>query len=301
MWRRLNRILFVFLSSLLLSHVSQAADEALLPVKDDRGAVIQLQKAPKRVLTLLPSLTEAVCVLGACDRLVGVDRWSNWPAAVQALPRVGGLDDANIEAIVALKPDLVLASSSSRLAQRLRALRVPVAEFEAQTLDDVPRVLKAVAMLLGRPNAADPVWADVQVQLKQAQVQVPPSVRGTRVYFEVATAPYAAGESSFIGQLLTMLGAGNVVSKQLGPFPKLNPEFVVRSDPDLIILSDHDVKALAQRPGWAGMRALRQQKVCGLKSTDYDLLARPGPRLGQAASVLVRCLRLMAEPAGGHA
>lgn len=291
---------WLLFTALWLSQTAMAADASQLSVKDDRGTWIQLQQAPKRVLTLLPSLTEAVCVLGACDRLVGVDRWSNWPASVQALPKVGGLDDANVEAIVALKPDLVLASSSSRLAQRLRSLRVPVAEFEAQTLDDVPRVLKAVAILLGRPQAADPVWADVQTQLKQAQAQVPSAAKGTRVYFEVATAPYAAGESSFIGQLWAMLGGANVVSKQLGPFPKLNPEFVVRSDPDLIILAAHDVNGLSKRPGWSGMRAIRQQKVCGLKPTDYDLLARPGPRLGQAAAVLVRCMRLMSEPAGAR-
>lgn len=270
---------------------AMAGPSEMRAVRDDRGATVQLQQPPKRVLTLLPSLTEAVCVLGACDRLVGVDRWSNWPASIQNLPRVGGLDDANIEAIVALRPDLVLASSSSRLAQRLRALKVQVAEFEAQTLNDVPRVLRAVAILLGRPQAADPVWQNVRAQLREAQSQVPDSVKGTRVYFEVATAPYAASESSFIGQLWSLLGGRNVVPAELGPFPKLNPEFVVRSNPDLIILPDHDVAGLVRRPGWAALTAIRQGQVCGLPSADYDLLARPGPRLGQAAGVLLKCLQ----------
>lgn len=278
-----------------MAAVPSAAADPIAPVRDDRGAIVRLSQAPKRVLTLLPSLTEAVCVLGACDRLVGVDRWSNWPATVQKLPKVGGLDDANVEAIVALRPDLVLASPSSRLAQRLRGLGLQVAEFEAQTLSDVPRVLRSVAILLGRPRAAESVWYGVQVQLREAQSQVPSVVKGTRLYFEVATTPYAAGEASFIGQLWSMLGGRNVVPAELGPFPKLNPEFVVRADPDLIILPDHDAAGLKRRPGWAAMSALQRGHVCGLTPPDYDLLARPGPRMGQAAGVLLRCLKQQAQ------
>lgn len=289
-----RRVLGFVCGAVLAGMVQAQAVPPLAVVRDDRGAVVQLAQPPKRVLTLLPSLTEAVCVLDACNRLVGVDRWSNWPESVQRLPRVGGLDDANVEAIVALKPDLVLASASSRLAQRLRALGVPAAEFEAQTLSDVPRVLKAVATLLGQPAKADQVWGDVLQTLRQVQAQVPAAARGTRVYFEVATTPYAAGESSFIGQMWAMLGGRNVVPAALGPFPKLNPEFVVRADPDLIILSSHDAAGLSQRPGWAGLTAIRQGRVCGLPPADYDLMARPGPRVGQAAQVLLRCLKQQA-------
>lgn len=161
--------------------LSQALTQAAaLSVQDDRGAKVSLAKPPQRVVSLLPSLTESVCVLGGCARLVGVDRWSNWPESVRALPRVGGLDDANLEAIVALRPDLVLASPSSRLAARLRSMRVPVAEFEAQTLEDVPRVMKAVATLLGQPEQADGVWLRIQSELKQAQQAVPVGAQGVR-------------------------------------------------------------------------------------------------------------------------
>lgn len=260
-------------------------------VKDDRGTVVQMAKAPVRVVSLLPSLTEAVCALKACDKLVGVDRWSNWPQSIQGLPKVGGLDDANLELIVALKPDLVLASAASRLSSRLRALGIPVAEFEAQTLEDVPRVLNGIGTLLGREQDAAQAWSQIQAEMATAKMRVPKQAQGVRVYFEVASAPYAAGESSFIGQLWATLGGRNIVTSNLGPFPKLNPEFVVKADPDLIILAQQDAAKLAQRPGWAGMRAIRQGQICALPAQDYDLLARPGPRLGQAAEVLARCLQ----------
>ena len=86
--------------------------------------------APQRIVSLLPSLTESVCELGACSRLVGVDRYSNWPTSVQQLPRVGGGIDPNIEAIVALKPDLVLMAESTRAAERLQALGLKVLMLE---------------------------------------------------------------------------------------------------------------------------------------------------------------------------
>lgn len=260
-------------------------------LKDDRGATVTLQQSPARVVSLLPSLTEAVCALNACERLVGVDRWSNWPQSIQGLPKVGGLDDANLELIVALKPDLVLASAASRLSSRLRALGIPVAEFEAQTLEDVPRVLNGIGTLLGREQDAAQAWSQIQADMAAAKMRVPKQAQGVRVYFEVASAPYAAGESSFIGQLWATLGGRNIVTSNLGPFPKLNPEFVVKADPDLIILAQQDAAKLAQRPGWAGMRAIRQGQICALPAQDYDLLARPGARLGQAAEVLARCLQ----------
>ena len=257
---------------------------------DDRGSTVRLAQPAKRVVSLLPSLTEAVCTLGACDRMVAVDRWSDWPVSVQRLPKVGSLDDINLEAIVALKPDLVLVAPSSRVAERLRGLGLVVAELDAQNLPEVQRVLMRVGALLGRSDAARKAWDAIAQQLKQARAQVPVRAQGVRVYFEVSTTPYAAGEASFIGQLLLQLGVANVVPKTMGPFPKLNPEFVVRADPDLIMLDEQSALGLARRPGWGRMNAVRLGRICAFSSADYNVLVRPGPRLGEAALLLAQCL-----------
>ncbi|WP_422838926.1 ABC transporter substrate-binding protein [Aquabacterium sp.] len=266
------------------------AAHASITVEDDRGARVLLSAPPKRIVSLLPSLTETVCVLGACGRLVATDRWSNWPASVATLPKLGGLDDANLELLVAQKPDLVLLSPSNRLATRLRSLGLTVAELDAEDLLQVQRMLRKVAALLGTPQLADQHWQAMDDEIRAAQAMVPASMRGTRVYFEVSSALYAAGESSYIGQLLTRLGAVNIVGAGLGPFPKLNPEFVVRAQPDLIMLSAREAGSLAGRPGWSSMKALRGGRVCAMPPADYDVLSRPGPRLGAAAKVLARCL-----------
>ena len=169
--------------------------------------------AAPRIVTLSPSLTEAVCALGHCAELVGTDRHSTWPEAdVARLPRVGGLQDAHVESIVALRPDLVLLGPRSRAADRLRDLGLSVQVFDARTHADLRRMLLALGDAL----------QDVAPQ---------------------ATALLAT-----------------------------------------------------ERPGWAHVSAVRQRRVCALDVQRMDLLSRPGPRLGEAAHMLVDCLLTLPQP-----
>jgi len=273
------------------------ARAAPVAVRDDRGVELRLTAPPRRIVTMLPSLTETVWVLGAGARLVGVDRYSNWPAAVAQLPHLGGLDDAQIEAIAALRPDVILASTSSRAMDRLQALGFAVVRLKSETHADVRRTLAVVAALLGTPERGQQVWAGIERQLDAAAARVPPALRGQSVYFEIGGGPYAAGTSSFIGQTLARLGLVNIVPAALGPFPKLNPEFVVRARPDLIIGLRRDMSTLAERPGWGALAAVRERRLCGFDSDDYDMLVRSGPRLGEAAVLLADCLGRLAAPA----
>jgi len=258
-------------------------------VVDDRGATISLPAPPRRIVSLLPSLTESVCALGACARLVGVDRYSNWPASVRGLPQTGGGIDPNVEAIVALKPDVVLLAGSSRGLERLEALGLKVVVLEPKTQADVRRVLDKLGTLLGVPDALH-VWRAIDASVSAAAQSLPPGVRATRVYFEVNNGPYAAGESSFMGETLARLGARNIVPAALGPFPKLNPEFVVRANPDVVMVSVRTAPGLEQRPGWAGIRAVREGRICRFTPEQSDVLVRPGPRMGEAAQLMAQCL-----------
>jgi iron complex transport system substrate-binding protein len=258
-------------------------------VTDDRGVVVRLAAPPQRIVSLLPSLTETVCELGRCDRLVGVDRYSNYPASVQRLPTVGGGLDPNVEAIVVLRPDVVLMATSSRVAERLKTLGIAVVALEPKTHADVQRVLLTVGQLLGVSDAQK-VWRAIDAGVSAAAQSVPASARGMRVYFEVNQGPYAAGESSFIGETLTRLGAKNIVPTALGAFPKLNPEYIVRANPDLIMVGQRSAEGLAQRPGWSGMRALREQRLCVFPVEEANVLVRPGPRMAEAARIMARCL-----------
>ena len=261
-----------------------------ITVRDDRAVALTFAASPQRIVSLLPSLTESVCALGGCARLVGTDRYSNWPAAVAGLPKLGGLEDANLERIVALQPEVVLVAPSSRVIERLQSLGVQVLVLESKTHADVQRSLGVLAQLLGTPDAAALVWAAVAREVAAAAARVPPSLRGQRVYFEVDATPYAAGASSFIGETLAQLHMANAVPAALGPFPQLNPEFVVRAQPDVVMAGQRDLADMPRRPGWNRLTALRDGRTCGFAAAHYDVLVRPGPRLGEAASLLADCL-----------
>ncbi len=270
--------------------VGAAAAQSPVTVTDDRGQQLTLSRPPQRIVSLLPSLTETVCALGACARLVGVDRYANWPASVQALPRLGGLEDTQVERLVALKPDLVLTAVSSRAVDRLQALGVPVLALEPQHWAGTQRTILTLAQALGDASAGPTLVARIEARVAAAAARVPAGLRGQTVYFEVASSPYAAGEVSFLGELLARLGLANSVPAALGPFPKLNPEFVIRAQPAVVMASAAALAEMPGRPGWNTLRALQKGQVCGFGAVAMDALVRPGPRLGEAAEAVADCL-----------
>ena len=294
---------------LLMAGLAQAqaptqASTPAIQVTDDRGRTVTRPRPPQRIVSLLPSLTETICALDQCHRVVGVDRYSNWPEAITRLPQVGGGLDPNIEAIVALRPDVVVMATSSRASARLESLGVAVVALEPKTHADVQRVMGKIGQLLAVPDAQR-VWRHIDAAVEAAAQSVPPAARGARVYFEVNRGPYGAGTTSFIGETLTRLGARNILPAALGPFPKLNPEFVVRADPDLIMVGARSVEGLAERPGWGSLRALREQRLCVFSPEESDVLVRPGPRMAEGARLMAGCLAskgapVAAAPAAGR-
>ena len=269
-------------------------------VQGDGLQKVEIAKEPQRIVSLLPSLTETVCALGACPRLVGLDRYSNWPESLQSLPRVGGGLDPNIESIVALKPDLVLAAGSTRGVERLEALGLKVLRLEPRTHADVQRVLRTVAEALFLPEAdSQRVWREMQAGVQAAVQSLSPQARQQKVYFEVSPAPYGASASSFIGETLTRMGVGNILPASLGPFPQVNPEFVVRAQPDVIMAGDSSRSSMVQRPGWAALRAIQAQRICVFKPGEADMLVRAGPRMAEGARLMADCLNRAAVASQG--
>ena len=266
-------------------------------VQDDQHNKVEIAKPPQRIVSLLPSLTETVCALGQCARLVGVDRYSNWPDSVKALPRMGGGIDPNIESIVAQKPDLVLLAGSTRGVERLQALGIMVLRLEPRTHADVQRVLRTVADVLGLPQAeGERVWREIDAGVQAAVQSLSMQARRQRVYFEVSPAPYGASEASFIGETLLRMGVGNILPASLGPFPQINPEFVVRAQPDVIMAGDSSRASMLQRPGWPQMRAVREGRLCVFTPGQADMLVRAGPRMAEGARLMAQCLN---RAAGG--
>jgi iron complex transport system substrate-binding protein len=257
---------------------------------------LRLDAPPERIVSLLPSLTESVCELGECARLVATDRYSNWPESVRALPKAGGLEDVQVEQIVRAQPDIVLLVHAPRVLDRLQALGITTFEFDAQSYADIARNISTLGLMLGIPERA----RSLNAQIEQSVTTVAAATRGRLagraplVYYEVDNGPYGAGPESFIGEELTRLGVRNVLTPELGPFPKLNPEYVVRANPDVILISPTEASNLAGRPGWSQIRAVREHRICSFPPEVRDAIVRPGPRIATGLQALADCLIRMA-------
>lgn len=275
-------------------------------VVDDRGRDMALPAQVVRLVSLSPTLTESVCVLGACDRLVGVDRFSNWPESVTKLPHLGSLGSFNVEAVAALRPDLVLMAGDGPLVKQLERLGVPVLVLSPQRHADVANTLARLARVLGLPPArAQQVWENIRRELHDLAESLPTRDRGLRIWVEIDPAPWLAGPDSFLGETLALLGLANVVPAGSAPFVPMSREWALQADPQLFVISDpqrQGLAALRARPGWSRLPALREGRVCLFDGPDLDALVRPGPRLAEGARLLRDCvLRVQGAPASGQA
>jgi iron complex transport system substrate-binding protein len=285
-----------FALGLTLCAGSYAAQPAGVILHDDLQREVAFAHHPRRIISLLPSLTETVCVLGACDRLVATDRFSDWPAQVRALPKAGGLDDAEVEVMARLQPDLVLISQSQRISDRLRELGIESFALKTESYADIGHSVRIIGDILGLSDRATLLnqSIDAAVQKLANEAAVRRHGAGPTVYFEVDRAPYAAGQASYIGELLALLGARNIVTADLGPFPQLNPEYVVRHDPDVIFVSPTEGAHLAERPGWDRIRAVKEHRLCYLTPAVRDTIVRPGPRISEGMRAIADCLARVA-------
>jgi len=265
-------------------------------LRDDLNREVTLPRHPQRIVTLLPPFTETVCALGACDRLAATDRFSNWPAQVNSLPKVGGVNDAEVELIVRLKPELVLLGRSQRIGERLRELGIASFVLNTETYADIGHDVTVIGEILGLDARAAQLNDSIEREVREVGEQARKGRRGQgpTVYFEVDRAPYAAGASSFIGELLALLGTRNIVTPDLGPFPQLNPEYVVRHDPDVIFISAAEAPSLAERPGWEQIRAVKEHRLCSFPPQVRDTIVRGGPRIADGMRAIADCLARVA-------
>lgn len=261
-------------------------------VVDDLGREVALAAPPTAVVSLLPSHSETLCAIGACDLIVGTDRHTN-VAELGDLPRLGDPYAPDVEAIVALEPDLVLVDEYSGLHQTLEDLGLTVYAGSPQTVEETYVYFETIGTLLGHEAEAEELVARLQAEVAEVTAALEGAERPT-VFIEIDPTPFTAGPGSYIHELLIAAGGENVVPESLGQFPQVDPEFVVAADPQVILLLDApfgvtgaDVRA---RPGWDGIAAVKNDAVIELTDHSTDALSRAGPRLAEAVRILAGLL-----------
>jgi iron complex transport system substrate-binding protein len=261
-----------------------------LTLKDDLGRSVKLMTQPKRIVSMMPSHTETVFAVGAGASLVGIDEYSNFPKPeTDKLPKTGNGFVPNLEAIAALKPDLVLTdeSSGSKLVQNLEKLGITVYAGVAQTYNDVFEKISVIGKITNHEKNALNLITNMRSELNAIQASVSKLPR-VSVYFEVDPTPYAAGSSSFIGALIDKAGGNNIVPAKLGSFPQISPELVIQSNPEVILGAD--LADLLKRPAWDTIKAVKNKRVINFSGEINDVISRPGPRLPVALKALAKAL-----------
>jgi len=250
------------------------------------------------VVSLTPSTTEMVAAIGARDRLVGVDRYSVYPAQVKALPKVGDFVHPSFEAIVTLQPDLViLAAVQARLTSKLQRAGIRTLTLAVHTIEDVRAGLRKVGAALGRGDQAEAairkLGADMaSIHAKIAKRGGPKPRVAIIIGRQVGTlrTMVAAGPGSFMDELIGQLGATNALASSPVRYPKISVEQIMRSKPDIILDAVRSNEAAAAKSDWAALNqvpAVKNGRVYPL--TDQIFMA-PGPRVGQALRMLAHVL-----------
>lgn len=238
----------------------------------------------RRVVTLAPALAEMVLALGARDRLVGVTRFDDDPR-VAALPRIGGYNDPQPEAVLALNPDLVVAEPAPQNhgpVDAIARLGIPVETFPLATVADIEQAIEGIAALLGVPKRGRELTAGLEQARQAARAKAPRP--GPRALLVFGLQPLVvAGARSFAGELLADAGGRNAAGDSDKPFFRLDAEAAVHGAPDVIVLCGVEAP-----PGRAPLPGLDKTRVATLRST---ALLHPGPRLAEALADLATALR----------
>ena len=265
-----------------------------LTVRDDAGRSVTVRSRPQKIVSLAPSNTEIVYALGLGDRVVGVDRFSNYPPEAAAKPKIGSYSAANLEEVIAREPDLVLAAGITRpdviAALEGRGLAVIVL-----APSDLPGVLASIA-LVGQvadvgANAAT-LRGDLEARIAAVAQRVQGATTKPRTFVELdPTQFFSVGPKSFVDDLIARAGGVNIAADSGTPFPQLSQEQIIAKDPEVILLGDGSQgvtpESVKSRAGWAGVSAVKSGRIIVL---DEDVFLRPGPRSVDALEALLRYL-----------
>lgn len=271
-----RKLYFVLLLTLFFTALASAAP---IRVRDARGKVIALPGPPQRILSIAPSNTEILFALGLGPKVVGVTDFCDYPAQARQKLKVGGII-LNMEQIVALKPDLVVAKYDFQKANvaRLEALHLRVFAVDPKTVQDTLGAVLSVGQVTGTLPRAKRIVGRMQKELNQARRIVSRDPRKPRVLAVVSRKPLiVVGPHTFMDDALRLAGAVNVASDAKQPYPQFSLEAAVARKPDVMLLSYGQPQEFYNDPVWRTTPAVQHRKVYA--PPFMAILERPGPRL----------------------
>ncbi len=271
-----------------------ASPAAALSLIDDAGRQVVLKASPKRIVSLAPSNTEIIYAIGDGDLLVGDTDYCDYPPEAKDKTKVGGFSKIDLERVVGLEPDLVLATDIhvKAIVPELEKRGITVVVIAPQSVDKILDKIALLGRLTGATPAAEKLVALLQARLDKVAVKTAQARSKPRVFYEVSKDLYTAGPGSFIDDLITRAGGINIASDAHGTYPQLTLESLVQKDPEVILLGDHPVGGtpdqVRARPGWSNISAVKSGRIVPI--VDANLVNRAGPRAVDGLEEIARDL-----------
>lgn len=265
---------------------------------DSLGRAIALEAPPQRIVSLAPSNTEILFAVGAGSQVVGRDEFSDYPPEAASIASIGGsFGEYNVEAILALEPDLVLAAEINppELVQQLEGLGLTVYYLgNPTTLEEMYTNLETVASLTG--HDVTELVDSFKARVAAVDEKIAPLSSRISVFYEIdatdPTKPWTYGPGTFGDLLIARAGGYNIGNIASDPYPQLSLEQVVAANPAVIVLGDSmwgvTADSVKARPGWEAIEAVKSNSIFPF---DDNLVSRPGPRLVDGLEQLAKLLR----------
>ncbi|KMK97367.1 ABC transporter substrate-binding protein [Rossellomorea marisflavi] len=264
-------------------------------VEDALGDDITLEKAPEKIVTLIPSNTEILFELGLGENVVGVTDFDNYPKEAADIEKIGGME-FNVEKIVGMKPDLVLAHESTAVSAKagldqIRDSGIPVYVVrDASSFDKVYTTIENIGKLVGENEKAEKVVSDMKDGIESIKEKTASVKDKKSVYVEVSGEPeiYSTGKNTFVDEMLATINADNVMGDQEG-WINVSEEDVLAKNPDVIITTygEQAVQQVLDRSAWKDVQAIKDEEV---HDVNTDLVTRSGPRIVEGVEEIAKAV-----------
>ncbi len=254
-----------------------------LQFTDETGRAVQLTASPQRIISLAPNITEMLFALGLGERIAGVTSYCDYPAEAKAKAKIGDTLQPNPERIIALKPDLVIISTSSQLekiTRQLDELKIPVYVTNPRTVREVIASIRRLGQLTGANARAEELVSRMNRRLDAVEQQVSSRTK-PRVFYVLQNSPLiTAGKNTFINDLINLAGAQSISGDEAKDYPQFSRETVIARAPEVIIIpQSHGTDTVNEadlRRDFATTPAVRNNRIVRVNP---DLIDRPGPRI----------------------
>lgn len=255
-----------------------------LTLVDDLGRKVTVAAAPRRLVSLAPDNTEILYALGLGRRIVGVTTFCNYPAEAKMKPKIGDMMNPNVEKIIALKPDLVLATGGvqNSVVDQLKKVGVAVVVTSPKDYEGVIRNIGLIGKITGSTARAGVLTRGMRRRRDEIRAKVAGKPR-PKAFYEVYKEPLmTAGPGTFIDDLIKLAGGVNIAGNAQKDYPEYSLEMLLAQDPDVYLASSGTMGSageVGRRPGWGRLQAVKNQRVFVI---DQDIISRGGPRLARA-------------------